>query len=166
MGNSYFCEPGWEWREYFVYIVSTRVFYYLHSVFPVWVLSHVLQILQVLRWRSQDIFRCKKNFAFVGLHCQVFMTFWGLCTEFWNSVIFLYEKYFMRTCFAFWRMISVKPHQLVWLPCEFFSATIVLEQTLTLPTSCISENCIKIKVNLNFHFGTCLWCLKRFYECL
>ena len=34
---------------------------------------------------------------------------------------------------------------------------------LTLSSSCISESCIKIKINLNFYFHT-LWCLKRFYE--
>ena len=34
---------------------------------------------------------------------------------------------------------------------------------LTLPAPCISEGCIKIKVNLNFYFHTFLWCLKRFY---
>ena len=35
---------------------------------------------------------------------------------------------------------------------------------LTLPAPFISESCIKIKINLNFHFYTSLWCLKRFYE--
>ena len=35
---------------------------------------------------------------------------------------------------------------------------------LTLPTPCISESCIKIKINLNFYFHTSLRCLKRFYE--
>ena len=36
---------------------------------------------------------------------------------------------------------------------------------LTPPTNppCISESCIKIKVNLNSYFHT-QWCLKRFYE--
>ena len=29
---------------------------------------------------------------------------------------------------------------------------------------CIPENCIEIKINLNFYFHTFLWCLKRFYE--
>ena len=29
---------------------------------------------------------------------------------------------------------------------------------------CISESCIEIKINLNFHFHTSLWCLKKFYE--
>ena len=36
--------------------------------------------------------------------------------------------------------------------------------TLTLPVPCISESCIKIKINLNFYFHTSLWCLKSFYE--
>ena len=35
---------------------------------------------------------------------------------------------------------------------------------LTLPATCISENCIKIRINLNFYFRFSLWCLKRFYE--
>ena len=35
---------------------------------------------------------------------------------------------------------------------------------LALPSPCISESCIKIKINLNFYFDTSLWCLKRFYE--
>ena len=35
---------------------------------------------------------------------------------------------------------------------------------LTLPALCISENCIEIKVNLNFYFHPSLWCVKRFYE--
>ena len=29
---------------------------------------------------------------------------------------------------------------------------------------CISESCIQIKIKLNSHFHTSLWCLKRFYE--
>ena len=28
--------------------------------------------------------------------------------------------------------------------------------------SCISKNCVKIKINLNFYFQTSSWCLKRF----
>ena len=35
---------------------------------------------------------------------------------------------------------------------------------LTLPTLCILESCLKIKINLNFYFDASLWCLKRFYE--
>ena len=35
---------------------------------------------------------------------------------------------------------------------------------LTLPAQCISESCIKIKINMNFYFHTTLWGLKRFYE--
>ena len=35
---------------------------------------------------------------------------------------------------------------------------------LTLSAPCISESCIKIKINLNFYFHTSLCCLKRFYE--
>ena len=35
---------------------------------------------------------------------------------------------------------------------------------LTIPTSSISESCIKIEINLHFYFHTSLWCLKRFYE--
>ena len=31
-------------------------------------------------------------------------------------------------------------------------------------TLCISESCIKIKINLNVYVHTSLWCLKRFYE--
>ena len=34
---------------------------------------------------------------------------------------------------------------------------------LTLPTPCVSESYIKIKINLNFYFRTPLWCLIRFY---
>ena len=36
--------------------------------------------------------------------------------------------------------------------------------TLTLPSPCISESCIKIKINLNFYFNTSLWSLEMFYE--
>ena len=35
----------------------------------------------------------------------------------------------------------------------------------TLTTPCISESCIKVKINLNFYFLTSFWCLKRFYKC-
>ena len=35
---------------------------------------------------------------------------------------------------------------------------------LTLPSPCISESCIKMKITLNFYIHTSLWCLKRFYE--
>ena len=37
---------------------------------------------------------------------------------------------------------------------------------LTLPAPHISENCIKIKINVNFYFKTFLWCSKipKFYE--
>ena len=31
---------------------------------------------------------------------------------------------------------------------------------LTLPAPCISESYIEIKINLNFYFQICLWCLK------
>ena len=34
--------------------------------------------------------------------------------------------------------------------------------TLTLPVLCISENCIKIKINLSFYFRKSLWCLRTF----
>ena len=34
----------------------------------------------------------------------------------------------------------------------------------TLSYPCISESCIKIKINLNFYFHNSLWCLKRSYE--
>ena len=32
------------------------------------------------------------------------------------------------------------------------------------PGPCISESCIKLKINLNFYFDTSLWCLEWFYE--
>ena len=37
---------------------------------------------------------------------------------------------------------------------------------LTLPAPYISENCIKIKINVNFYFKTFLWCSKipKFYD--
>ena len=35
---------------------------------------------------------------------------------------------------------------------------------LTLNVPCISENCIEIKIKLNFYFHTSLRCLKRFHE--
>ena len=35
---------------------------------------------------------------------------------------------------------------------------------ITLPVPCISENCIEIKIKLNFYYHTSLLCLKRFYE--
>ena len=35
---------------------------------------------------------------------------------------------------------------------------------LTLPAPCISESCIKMKINLNFYFHFSLWCLKKFCE--
>ena len=35
---------------------------------------------------------------------------------------------------------------------------------LTLLAPCISESCIKTKINSIFHFQTSSWCLKRFYE--
>ena len=34
---------------------------------------------------------------------------------------------------------------------------------LTLPTPCISESCIEIKIKLNFYFHTSLRCLKTFW---
>ena len=37
-------------------------------------------------------------------------------------------------------------------------------QILTLPVPCISESCIKMKINVNFYFHTSSWRLKRFYE--
>ena len=33
---------------------------------------------------------------------------------------------------------------------------------LALPTPCISEKCIEIKINLNFYYRTTLWYLKKF----
>ena len=35
---------------------------------------------------------------------------------------------------------------------------------LTLLAPCISESCIKIKINLNFYFHTSLWCLKGLHK--
>ena len=35
---------------------------------------------------------------------------------------------------------------------------------LKLPTLCVSESCIKIKINKNFYFCISVWCLKIFYE--
>ena len=35
---------------------------------------------------------------------------------------------------------------------------------LPLPPHCISENCIKRKINVNFCFHTSLWFIKRIYE--
>ena len=35
---------------------------------------------------------------------------------------------------------------------------------LRLLAPCISESCIKMKININFYFHTSLWCLKRFSE--
>ena len=42
--------------------------------------------------------------------------------------------------------------------------TIITSWSLTLPTLCITESCIKTKINLIFYFHTSLWCLKRLYE--
>ena len=39
-----------------------------------------------------------------------------------------------------------------------------LGETLTFPSPCILENCIKREINLNFYFYTSLWCLKRFHN--
>ena len=49
---------------------------------------------------------------------------------------------------------------------NFASALVFNEQThvLILPAPCISESCVKIRINVNFYFHTSLWCLKRFYE--
>ena len=41
-------------------------------------------------------------------------------------------------------------------------AVVNLNFILTLPTLCISESCIKRKINVNFYFHTSLWYLKRF----
>ena len=40
------------------------------------------------------------------------------------------------------------------------------EKSLSLTPSvpCISESCIKIKINFHFYFHTSFWFLKRFYE--
>ena len=41
---------------------------------------------------------------------------------------------------------------------------LIFAPILTFPAGCISESCIKIKINLNFYFHTSLWCRKRFYD--
>ena len=41
---------------------------------------------------------------------------------------------------------------------------ILLNALLTLLAQCISESCIKIKINSNFYFHTSLWSIKKFYE--
>ena len=33
-----------------------------------------------------------------------------------------------------------------------------------IPSPCISDSSIEVKINLNFYFHTSLWSLKRFYE--
>ena len=51
-----------------------------------------------------------------------------------------------------------------WI-CAFASKSLITAVfTLTLPTPCMSENNIKIKINSNFYFHTSLRCLQRFYE--
>ena len=52
-------------------------------------------------------------------------------------------------------------NQLEKIGCVLRSLTTLI---LTLKDSFISESCIEIKTELNFHFHTSLWCLKRFYE--
>ena len=47
---------------------------------------------------------------------------------------------------------------------SFATATWLHVTSLTLPAPCISESCIKTKINLKFFFHISLWCLKRFYE--
>ena len=54
------------------------------------------------------------------------------------------------------------------LPSRFNNFFALFERTgkenSTCPAPCVSESCIKIKINLNFYFHTSLWYLKRFYE--
>ena len=54
--------------------------------------------------------------------------------------------------------VLMKDHMQIFLIYEFFWLY------LTYHALCISESCIKIKINLNFYFHTSLWCLKWFYE--
>ena len=60
--------------------------------------------------------------------------------------------------FFFSEMFFFKDYVFVF-PKLFFT----LNQPLILLALCISESCIKIKVNFNFYFRTSLWCCKWFY---
>ena len=53
------------------------------------------------------------------------------------------------------RQSSSDTHQLYWIDKVHF---------LTLLAPCLSESCIKIKINLNSYFHLSLWCRKRFFE--
>ena len=74
--------------------------------------------------------------------------------------MFLYNKGFNQPRF-------VKKYKLITaasMPSELHAIENYTVSNLTIPAACISESCIKKKINLNFSFHTSLWCLKRFYE--
>ena len=58
----------------------------------------------------------------------------------------------------------IKKFSINVIPQIIFSTFHSIAFSLTVPVPCISESCVKIKINLNFYFHTSLWCLKRFYE--
>ena len=48
--------------------------------------------------------------------------------------------------------------------CEIFKNSFFIEYLWWLLLTAFSENCIKVKVELNFYCHTSLWWQKRFYE--
>ena len=80
----------------------------------------------------------------------IFSVFWGLKVALW-----------LLSCF--WFLLSV----IFFLKNTFKTAEFwcvagltAISRLLTLPAPCISENCVEIKIKLNFYIHTSLWCLK------
>ena len=95
--------------------------------------------------------------------------FWCGCVTFrqYNNIYQHFATYSNQTTVAvpvpfLWKLLdmAVKAYLLKFIRkiCQIFY------YLLTLPSPCISEGCIKIKINLNFYFQTSFWCLRRLYE--
>ena len=85
----------------------------------------------------------------------------------WTLYLYFMTGFEPLSCYpVFPSQVSVlsRYHHIEMLP---LVSSILLPLTvcrLTLSVPCISESCIQIKINLNFHFHTSLWRLKRFYK--
>ena len=86
--------------------------------------------------------------------------FFAVAAIFAHAKITLFQLRTWRTLFTSFKHAC---KHLFW-PASLGWCNYIKKSSLTLPTPCISESCIKIKINLNFYFQTSLWCLKRFYE--
>ena len=82
-----------------------------------------------------------------------------ICSKFWQNLLFWVYYTVMGICFCVvWDERTNRFLKFSFLP------IISLKNVITLSAPCISESCIKIRINSNIYFHTTFYCFERFYE--